>query len=65
MTAPTPGTLAACSYAGSVSCIALSFLNEYAAAIGVIVAVLTFITSLVFQILKYKQDKKLRDTKKE
>ena len=55
---PPQTTVSVCSYVGSFTCIALSFLNEYAAAIGVTLALLTYVTNLVFNILKWRREKK-------
>ena len=44
-------------YCGSAVCITLSFLNEYAAAIGVSIALITYVTNLVFQIRKERRER--------
>ena len=56
-------TLAATtSYCGSALCVIFSFINEWAAAFGVILALATYLTSLYFSIKKARIENKERES---
>ena len=56
MIAPEQTTMAAsAAYCGSATCLALSFLGENAAGIGVLIAIITYATNLYFQIKRNKK----------